>query len=60
MYQFSCSVVSDSSRPHELQHAMPPCLSPTPGVHTHTQKGYFPFTGITNYCLCSLYSTIHP
>ena len=31
--QFSCSVVSDSSRPHELQHARPPCPSPTPGVH---------------------------
>ena len=23
--QFSCSVVSDSLRPHELQHARPPC-----------------------------------
>ena len=31
--QFSCSVVSDSLRPHEPQHARPPCLSPTPGVH---------------------------
>ena len=31
--QFSRSVVSDSSRPHELQHARPPCPSPTPGVH---------------------------
>ena len=30
---FSCSVVSDSLRPHELQHARPPCPSPTPGVH---------------------------
>ena len=29
--QFSCSVVSDSLRPHELQHARPPCPSPTPG-----------------------------
>ena len=32
--QFSCSVVCDSSRPHELQHARPPCPSPTPGVHS--------------------------
>ena len=32
--QFSCSVVSDSLWPHELQHARPPCPSPTPGVHT--------------------------
>ena len=32
--QFSHSVVSDSSRPHESQHARPPCPSPTPGVHS--------------------------
>ena len=32
--QFSCSVVSDSSRPRESQHARPPCLSPSPGVHS--------------------------
>ena len=31
--QFSPSVVSDSLRPHESQHARPPCPSPTPGVH---------------------------
>jgi len=33
LYQFSRSVVCDSLRPHELQHARPPCPSPTPGVH---------------------------
>ena len=32
-FQFSLSVVSDSLRPHELQHARPPCPSPTSGVH---------------------------
>ena len=32
--QFSCSVMSDSLRPHEPQHARPPCPSPTPGVHS--------------------------
>ena len=32
--QISRSVVSDSLRPHELQHARPPCPSPTPGVHS--------------------------
>ena len=32
--QFSCSVVSDSLRPHELQDARPPCPSPSPGVHS--------------------------
>ena len=31
--QFSHSVMSDSSRPHEPQHTRPPCPSPTPGVH---------------------------
>ena len=31
--QFSCSVVSDSSRPHESQRARPPCPSPTPRVY---------------------------
>ena len=30
--QFSHSVVSNSSRPHELQHARLPCPSPTPGA----------------------------
>ena len=28
--QFSCSIVSDSLWPHGLQHARPPCPSPTP------------------------------
>ena len=32
---FSRSVMSDSLRPHELQHARPPCPSPTPGVYTN-------------------------
>ena len=32
--QFSHSVVSDSLRPHESQHAMPPGPSPSPGVHS--------------------------
>ena len=31
--QFRCSVVSNSLRPHESQHARPPCPSPTPRVH---------------------------
>ena len=31
--QFSCSVVSDSSWPHEPQHTRPPVLSPAPRVH---------------------------
>ena len=30
------SVVSDSLRPHELQHARPPCPSPTPGFYPNS------------------------
>ena len=30
--QFGRSVMSDSLRPHGLQHARPPCPSPTPGT----------------------------
>ena len=33
---FSRSVASDSPRPHELQHARPPCPSPTPRVHSNS------------------------
>ena len=33
---FSHSIVSDSLQPHELQHARPPCPSPTPGVHPNS------------------------
>ena len=35
-FQFSRSVVSNSLRPHESQHARPPCPSPTPRVHPNT------------------------
>ena len=35
--QFSLSVVSDSLRPHELQHARPRCPSPTPGVDSDSR-----------------------
>jgi len=34
--QLSHSVVSDSFRPHGLQHARPPCPSPTPGVYPNS------------------------
>ena len=35
-FQFSRSVVSDSLQPHELQHARPPCPSPTPRVYSNS------------------------
>ena len=34
--QSSRSVMSDSLRPHESQHARPPCPSPTPGVYSNS------------------------
>ena len=34
--QFSHSVMSDSLRPHESQHARPPCPSQTPGVYSNS------------------------
>ena len=39
--QFSCSVVSDSLWPSGLQHARPPCPSPTPGACSNS----CPFNG---------------
>ena len=44
---FSCSVVSDSLRPHESQHARPPCPSPTLGVDSNSRplsRWYHPAT----------------
>ena len=35
--QFSRSVMSGSLQPHELQHARPPCPSPTPRVHSDSR-----------------------
>ena len=42
LVQFSRSVVSDFLQPHELQHATPPCPSPSPGVHSdsHPSSGW--------------------
>ena len=48
--QFSHSVVSDSLRPHGLQHTRPPCLSPTPGVYSNScplSQWYHPTTSST-------------
>ena len=37
--QFSCLVMSDFLQPHELQHARPPCPSPTPEfTQTHVHR----------------------
>ena len=51
--QFSCSVVSDSLRPHELQHARPPCPSPTPGVHPNSHTS-------SRWCYPAISSSVVP
>ena len=34
--QFSHSVLSDSSQPHGMKHARPPCPSPTPKIYSNS------------------------
>ena len=51
--QFGCSVVSDSLRPHESQHARPPCLSTTPGVHSDSSSS-------SPWCHPAIYSSVVP
>ena len=51
--QFSRSVVSDSLRPHESQHARPPCLSPTPGVHSDSRP-------LSQWCHPAISSSVVP
>ena len=65
--QFSSSVVSDSLRPHESQHARPRCPSPTPGVdsnsspqsqwcHPTISSSVIPFSSRPQYFLASVLS----
>ena len=51
--QFSRSGVSDSLRPHELQHARPPCPSPTPGVHPDSRP-------LSQWCHPAISSSVVP
>ena len=51
--QFSQSVVSDSLWPHGLQHARPPCPSPTPGVHSDSRPS-------TQWCHPAISSSVIP
>ena len=51
--QFSCSVMSDSLRPHESQHARPPCPSPTPGVHSDSRP-------MSQWCHPAISSSVVP
>ena len=51
--QFSHSVVSNSLRPHGLQHARPPRLSPTPGVYSNSCP-------LSLWCHPTISSTVFP
>ena len=51
--QFSRSVVSNSLRPHESQHARPPCPSPTPGAHSDSRPS-------SQWCHSAISSSVVP
>ena len=51
--QFSHSVVSDSLWPHGLQHARPPCPSPTPGVYPNSRP-------LSRWCHPTISSSVVP
>ena len=51
--QFSHSVMSDSLWPRELQHARPPCPSPTPGVHSDSRPS-------SQWCRPAISSSVVP
>ena len=50
---FSHSVVSDSPRPHESQHARPPCPSSSPGVHSGSSPS-------SRWCHPAISSSVSP
>ena len=52
-WKWSCSVVSNSLRPHESQHARPPCPSPTPRVHSDSRP-------LTQWCHPAISSSVVP
>ena len=51
--QFSCSVVSDSLWPHELQRARPPCPSPTPIAYPNSCP-------LSRWCHLTISSSVIP
>ena len=51
--QFSSSVMSDYLRPHEFQHARPPCPSPTPRVYSNSRP-------LSRWCHPSISSSVVP
>ena len=51
--QFSRSVISESLRPHESQHARPPCPSPTPTVYSNSCQ-------LSRWCHPTISSSVVP
>ena len=51
--QFSCSVMSDSLQPHELQQARPPCPSLTPRVYSSSCP-------LSQWCHPTISSSVSP
>ena len=51
--QINHSVMSNSLRPHESQHARPPCPSPTPGVHPDSSPS-------SQWCHSAISSSVVP
>ena len=51
--QFSHSVMSDSLQPHGLQHARPPCPSPTRGVYSNSCQ-------LSQWCHPTISSSVIP
>ena len=51
--QFSCLVVSNSLRPHGLQHARLPCPSPTPGAYSNSHPS-------SRWCHPTILSSVVP
>ena len=51
--QFSHSVMSDSLRPQGLQHARPPCPSPTPAVYSNSCP-------LSRWCHLTISSSVIP
>ena len=51
--QFTHSVMSDSLWPHALQHARPPCPSPTPGAYPNSRP-------LSRWCHPTISSSVIP
>ena len=52
-FQFSYSVLSNCLQPHELQHARPPCPSPTPRVYPNSRP-------LSRWCHLTISSSVIP